>query len=285
MSDEPAILVTGATGRAGGAALRHLRGRVPLRAGARRPPAPEPGVTWTRFAFEDPSSFVPALEGVRAVFLMRPPQMARARDFEPFLDAAEAAGVRHVAVLSVKGAERNPLLPHHRLERAVRARPWQATMIRPSDFMQNIETVLREGIVERDEIAVPAGEGRSAFVDVEDIGEAAARLLTEPALEGRDVTLTGPRAIGFAEVARVVGDARGRPVRYRPVGPLRFLRECRARSEPIGLSGVMTALYTVQRVGLAAEVTPDLGALLRRPPTDFTTYAERTRDRFLTGLA
>lgn len=277
----PIVLVTGATGRVGGAALRHLRGRVPLRAAARRPPAPEPGVEWVRFAFESPETFAPALSGVGAVFLMRPPQMARARDFAPFLDAAEAAGVRHVALLSVKGAERNPLLPHHRLERALRARRWQATMIRPSDFMQNLETVLREGLVERDEIAVPAGRGRSAFVDVEDVGEAVARVLSEPALAGRDATLTGPRALGFEEVARILGEARGRPVRYRPVGPLRFLRESRARGEARGLAAVMAALYTAQRLGLAAEVTPDLTALLGRPPTDLRAYAEHARDRFL----
>ena len=128
------ILVTGATGRVGGALFRALGPRA-------RPAARDPLdlADAVRFDFADASTHGPALDGVTAVFLMRPPAMASAAAFDPFLDAVERAGVRRVAVLSVRGAERTPVLPHHGLERQVMARDLDWTMLRPADFMQNLE--------------------------------------------------------------------------------------------------------------------------------------------------
>ena len=149
------------------------------------------------------------------------------------------------------------------------------TMIRPSDFMQNLETVHVDDIRDRNEISVPAGHGRAAFVDVADIGQVVATVMTEEGHVGRGYSLTGSEALSFTEVAATLSVALGRTITYRPLGVARFLLEQCRRGRPLGLSLVMTLLYTVQRVGGADEVTGDLEALLARRAGTLSEYVVR----------
>src|SRR5205085_11538909 len=95
------------------------------------------------------------------------------------LAAMCAAGVRRVAFLSVRGAESIPLLPHRGIERLIEGAGLAWTHLRPSDFMQNFETVHRADIRDHGQLWAPAGNGRASWVDVRDVAEAVARVLTE----------------------------------------------------------------------------------------------------------
>ena len=149
-------------------------------------------------------------------------------------------------------------------------------MLRPSNFIQNLETVLAPRVRHHDEISVPAGRGRSAFIDVDDIGAATAHVLTTPGHIGAGHDLTGPEALDFAAVAAALTGALGRPIRYHPVNPAAFiLREFRAGS-PVPLPLVMTALYTAQRLGKAEAVTDTLPRLLGRPAGTLQAYVTRS---------
>jgi len=67
-----------------------------------------------RFDLTDPATFGPALRAVRRLVLIRPPAIAGVTPtVNAFLDAAVAAGVEHVVVSSVAGAESNRIVPHH----------------------------------------------------------------------------------------------------------------------------------------------------------------------------
>lgn len=258
----------GASGRVGGALVRALGADVPLRAAGRAP-------GMVLFDLTDPATFEAALDGVRAVFLMRPPQIAKGAAFRPFLDSCVARGIGRMVVLSVKGADTNRFLPHHEMEAEVMRRPFDWTMLRPADFMQNLETVHRDDIRLRDRIAVPAGRGASAFVDVADLGAVAAKVLTEDGHVGQGYSLIGPEALDFAQVAAVMTRVLGRPIRYDPPSIPRFIHQRMAQGDPLGITLVMTVLYTVQRLGRAAEVTADLPRLLGRPPGDLHAYVAR----------
>lgn len=157
-----------------------------------------------KFNVLEPATYADALHGVTSVFLMRPPQISKGSAFGPFLDACEARRITRIAVLSVKGAEKNPVLPHHGMEQEVMRRNFDRTMLRPSDFMQNLETVHQEDIRIRGKISVPAGQGASAFIDFADVGAVAAQVLSEKGHAGAGYTLTGPEALTFSQVARVM---------------------------------------------------------------------------------
>lgn len=267
------ILVTGASGTVGRALAESLANRASVRLALHDPAKAPAGSDAVAFDFTRPTTFIPALDGVEAVFLMRPPQIARVQAFEPFLDAMAMRGIRRVVLLSVKGAERNPLLPHHAIERRLAKSGVPATVLRPSDFLQNFATVHAAAIRASDEIRLPAGRGKSACVDARDVADAAADALLDMRAGNRAHTLTGPTAIGVDTVAAAISEATGRQIRYVPISLARFLAERVRAGAPTPLALVMAAIYTVQRAGLAAEVTDDLPRLLGRPGRDVATFA------------
>lgn len=269
------ILVTGSTGLTGRAVARSLDGRAPLRLALRDPGgAADLAVRAerVRFDFDDPASFGPALSGITSVYLLRPPAMARPAAFEPLLAAMRAAGVRRVAFLSVCGAESIPVLPHRGIERRIEGSGLAWTHLRPSDFMQNFETVHRADIRDRGELWAPAGDGRASWVDVRDVAEAAARVLTEGGHEYRAYALTGPEALGFEDAARLFSAHAGHQVLYRRPSLPRYLWHQHRAGRPAAFALVMAGIYTAQRLGLAAGTTPDLPRLIGRAPGSLERY-------------
>ena len=151
--------------------------------------------------------------------------------------AARRAGVEHVVFLSVLGAERNPLLPHYRIERLLRASGMAYTLLRASYFMQNLTSVHREEIRQRGELFVPAGRGRTSFVDARDVATAGAAALTEPGHLNRAYALTGPAAVDFYHVARLLTEVLSRPVFYRAPSTARYAFTLLRRGLPLRAGG------------------------------------------------
>jgi uncharacterized protein YbjT (DUF2867 family) len=275
--DPRPVLVTGATGTVGRHVVRGLleRGR-PVRAAVRDPSGADlpDGVERVRLVFGDPASYDAAFEGVGGLFLMRPPQIADVRDkILPALAAARSAGVDRVAFLSLQGAGRNRFVPHRRVEDDLREHGPAWTMLRAGFFLQNLIAPHGPDIAERDEVFLPAGAGRTAFVDARDVGEAAAIVLSEPGHENRAYELTGREALTYRQVARALSDVLGREIRYVDPAPWSFWKRMRSRGHPRAQVAVMLALYTSCRLGLAAHVSDDLERLLGRPPRDVATFA------------
>lgn len=278
------VVVTGATGTVGRHVVSSLVQRgVPVRAAARHPPAASDLVEPVRFDFADPTTFAAAFSGARTAFLVRPPALGRVRDLTPALEAAVAAGLRHVVLLSVQGADKIPLLPHAGLERWLRASALGWTFLRPSFFDQNLLTVHADAIRRRGELSMPAGRGRTAFVDAYDVADVAALVLADPSSHvGQAYTLTGSEALTYGEVAGIMTAVCGRTIRYTQPGLVRYLRAAHA---DLGLAPPLIAatsiIYTTARLGLAAGLTPDTGRLLERPPTTMTEFVRRERQHFL----
>jgi uncharacterized protein YbjT (DUF2867 family) len=272
------VLVTGATGTVGRHVVAALADRdVRVRAGLRDPASvPDFLADDARveaFDFDRPETWGPALSGVDGLFLLRPPGVA-AGDVAEFVEAAARVGVARVAYLSALGAERNPLIPHHWIEKRVAATDVDHTMLRASFFAQNLLEVHRADLLERGEVFVPAGDGATSFVDARDVGEAAAVVLTDAGHGGRAYDLTGPEALTYGEVAAVLGDVLGERITYPdpslPAYAARMLR----RGHPPGFVALTCGIYTVARLGLAARVADDLRRLLGREPRDLWAFAE-----------
>jgi uncharacterized protein YbjT (DUF2867 family) len=256
------ILVTGATGNVGAPLVDRLRA-----SGARvRAAGSRPSPDGVRLDFRAPETFGPALAGVRRLFLLRPPAIADVkRTLLPFLDAAASAGVEHVVFLSVAGAGRNKLVPHHAVEAALARSRFTWTVLRPGFFAQNLATAYRADVRDDDRLYVPAGRGRVAFVDTRDVAEVAALALLDPDAHARQAyTLTGPEAISFAEVATILSEALGRPIRYRPASVLGYARHLGRQGLPAGQIAVQTILHVGLRFGQAERVDPTLERLLGR---------------------
>ncbi len=290
------ILITGATGNVGLETLRNLMkrsdaGNRTILAGVRdlATAKQEIDVQPDAFAYMDfacPGSFDAALAGVSRVLLVRPPDLADVDlYFKPFVEAMKRAEVKQVVFLSLQGVENNridgsPVTPHHKIEKLIVEAGLPFTFLRPGFFMQNLSTTHRNEIKDHDIIFVPAGPGKTSFVDVRDVGAAAALVLSSPGTEhlNRGYELTGPEALSYGEVADILTKVLGRKITYRNPSALRFIwQKWQKENTPLGLTLVMVALYTISKLGKAARLSDELERLLKRRPGSFRQFAEDYR--------
>jgi uncharacterized protein YbjT (DUF2867 family) len=274
------ILVTGATGNVGREVVaellragRSVRVAVPARELDAARERWGRAVEVVHFEFEEPTTFATAFDGVDGVFLMRPPHISAVkRIMDPAIRHAAERGGRHVVVLSVLGAGGNPLVPHHAMEKLIKRSGLPYTLLRPSFFMQNLSTQYREDIARRSEIYVPAGRGRTSFVDVRDIAAVVGRVMCQAEHFGHAYTLTGGEAHDYFEVAAILSEVLGRPVRYANPSPRRFRARLREQGTAADFIRVLRGIYLTARLGLAARVTAETELLLGRPPISLERF-------------
>lgn len=284
------LLITGPSGNVGDELVEVLLRRPPergWRVASRHPERLRERVgdaaEVSRFDFFDRATWPGALAGVDTLFLLFPlPGNKAARDaVVPFVEAAQAAGCRHVVYVSVFGADKARFIPHYKVERALMASSMTWTLLRCSFFMQNLHRVISShgtDIVERGELFVPAGRGLTTFIDARDAAEVAALALADPSAHRNVVHhLTGPAALSMDQVAAELTAALGFPVRYTHPSLFRFAARLRRRGVGWDTIGFMAAVYTLTRLRQNQPITDEVRELLGRPP--------RTLEQFLRDSA
>lgn len=286
------MLVTGPTGNVGAEVVRLLRDEgVPFRAAAHDPEKARawhdaPDLPVVRLDYDDRSTWPAVLDGVGPLFLLFPlptPKAVNTR-IVPFVDAAVAAGCSHIVYLSVFGGDSAKVIPHYPVERHIEATGVPYTILRCSYFMQNLcRWVSTHGvdIMDRGELFIPGGRGRITFLDSRDAATVAVDALRHGDRHtDRAYALTGPERLDFAQVARVLTEELGRPVRYtRPSLP-RFWWRLRRRGVGVDTLAFMSVVYGLTRLGRNEPVTDELPALLGRPPRTLRDFAADYRPRF-----
>ena len=283
------VLVTGATGNVGREVVRAARARGLIvraadRDGSRARELLGNEVDVVRLDYRDRSTFACA-DGADALFLMRPPAIADVADtLLPFVDAARRRGVTHVVFLSVAGADKNKLVPHHAVEKHLRkGTGW--TILRPGFFAQNFGDAYRCDIVDDDRVYVPAGRGRVTFVDVRDLAEVAAAAFASPAAHDLHAyTLTGAEAVGFTSAVARLTEVMGRPIRYEAASIVGYMLHLRGRGMPWTQVAVQTLLHAGLRFGQAERVDPTLERLLGHRPRSLEDYFRDHRNLWERGV-
>ena len=118
------ILVSGASGNVGRYVVKYAlaAGQKVKAAGTddKRLAQLFPDAEAVLFDFTKPSTFPSALQDVDRVFIMRPPHLGNPKDLKPFIDALQKQkSIRLVSFLSLMGVEKNPVPPHHKIERYI----------------------------------------------------------------------------------------------------------------------------------------------------------------------
>ena len=274
----PHILVTGATGNVGAEVVGQLRAKGhPVRIGVsdtqRSEGHSDPGISPVQLDFMNPATWQPALESIKKVFLVRPPAISDVKShINPFIDVAKDLSVEHVVLLSLLGAEKITVVPHRGIELHLERSGMPNTFLRASFLMQNLSTTHLKEIRDTSEIAVPAGRGKTSFVDVRAVAAVAVTSLLDEGHEHCAYPLTGSEALNYAEVARILTETLDRPIHYVRPSLLAFARSMRRQGNPSGFILVTAAIYTTARLGMADSVTSDLGRLLGRSPTTMRQF-------------
>ena len=261
------ILVLGASGKTGrriGARLRAL-GRS-ARAGSR---AGEP-----RFAWEDRTTWEPALRGTSAVYVSYQPDLAvpgALETVQSFFAHAADLGVRRLVLLSGRGETEAEAA-----ERALRGSGADWTILRASWFFQNFsESYFLEPLL-AGELALPIESVAEPFVDAEDIADVAVAALTQPGHAGQLYELTGPRALTFEQAVSEIAQAIDRDIRFVSVSPQDFRAGMLQAQVPEEVVALVLYLFETVLDGRNTPLANGVQRALGRPPRDFADYVMRT---------
>ncbi|GAA4561471.1 SDR family oxidoreductase [Planotetraspora kaengkrachanensis] len=275
------ILITGATGNVSGALLRSLPTtddvRVLVRDAAKA--GDVAGAEVVVGDLEQPRTLGPAFEGVDTLWLLTAmgPQAPHASMNAVW--AARRAGVRHIVRMSAVGAGHEAPTRNGRLHALSDAELMASglgwTIIRPHFFMQNLL-----GSVNGDTLFGNLGEGRLGMIDVRDIADFAARVLTEPEMhEGRIYTLTGPAVISLKEAAEQFGTVLGTPIRYHSLSEPEAYQAMLGAGLPDWIAAVNAEYGTAYAGGWGDFTTPDYLDVMGRPARSFADFARNFADR------
>ncbi|WP_243338365.1 NmrA/HSCARG family protein [Anaeromyxobacter soli] len=284
MAEERIVLVTGATGRQGGATLRHLaeRGGFALRAMTRKPEGDAAkavaalGAEVVRGDLDDAASLSRALTGAWGVFAVQNTWEAGVEREEQqgkrLAELARRQGVQHFVYSSVGSAHLATRIPHFdskaRVEESLRSLRFPSHVIlRPVFFMDNL---VSPGFLQGDALVSALSPAtKLQMIASDDIGRFAAQAFAEAEKwSGSETDLAGD-AVTLPEAAEAVSGFVGRKVAYRQI-PMEAVR---ANSEDFALM-----LEWFERVGYSADI-PALEARWGIRPLTLREWASQKRRR------
>ncbi|HUE95262.1 MAG TPA: NAD(P)H-binding protein [Longimicrobiaceae bacterium] len=221
--EQERIIVSGASGQLGGLVVEELLGHGVsadrLILVSRTPEELERyaamGATVRFGDFTQPESLVDAYAGGSRMLLISISTLGeRPRLHGNAIEAAVAAGVRHIAYTSFVDADDNPsplAADHRETEALLRQSGVAWTMLRNQLYMDGL-VGRAAGMVADGRVEVRSGEQGTAYVARADCAAAAAAVLTQPGHENQVYDITGPEVIGTAELARIAAEVAGTPI-------------------------------------------------------------------------
>lgn len=230
------------------------------------------------FDFTDSKTFENALKDVDRVFIMRPPHLGKPDDLKTFIESLKDKGnIKLVSFLSLIGIEHNPIPPHYKIEKYIEKAGLPFCHIRPSFFMQNISGIHAFEIKHFDRIVVPVKAALTSFIDAEDIGEIVAKVLSNTIEhKNKAYSITGPEALNYYEVSKILSEELGRNITYtnpKPSMAKRYWIDIRGLDKTYAT--VMGMLYMMTRMGTAKNVTNTFEEVMGKKPQTFKQFVRK----------
>jgi uncharacterized protein YbjT (DUF2867 family) len=225
-----------------------------------------------------PETLPAALAGVDRAMLNSSADPAMVEVQSNFIAAAAKAGVRHVVKLSGIMPELDSPFRfarmHGEIEKRLEASGMAFTHLRAGEFMpsyfRQVPMILAKGA-----LFLPMENQRIASIDIGDLAEIAALVLTNPGHEGKIYPLTGPEALTMTEVAERLSAATGKTIKYINVPPEDVRKAQLAAGVPPYIADALAELFAERRKGKESQVWPIAQTLLGRRPTSFAEFAAR----------
>lgn len=266
------ILVLGASGNVGRPLVQALLLKGERVKAASRDGKPVAGAEAVVFDHARPETYAAAFQGVDRAYVMLPTGYVNVKEL--LLPVIQAAAERHVKVVlqSVFGVDADDSIPYRQVEIALERSGTPFVILRPNWFSDNFHTFWKAGI-DHGQIALPAGEGQSSFIDVRDIAQSAVAALTTNRFDGQAFNLTGPEALGYGQAARVLSETIGKPLTYTPIDDQAFVATLTNVGVPGDYASFLASIFYPVREGWTAAVTDHVQALTGEAPRTLATYA------------
>src|ERR1700692_3656126 len=213
------ILVIGGTGHVGSEVVKELQKRkADVRILIRKEETPAPaGVQVMVGDLIDPVSVQKALHGADKLYLLNAVSPDERPQGRIAYDLARKLKLKHIVYHSVFRVEHFKDVPHFAsklaIESALREFEVPFTIIRPNCFIQN-DATLKDALMKAGIYPAPLGNIGISVVDIRDIAEATAIVLTSDEHAGKTYNLNGPEALSGPKAASIWSKLLGKEIRY-----------------------------------------------------------------------
>jgi NAD(P)H dehydrogenase (quinone) len=294
------IIVTGASGAFGRAAAESLLEKCPAedlvflsRTTETLADFAERGASVRRADFDDPASLLPAMEGGERMLLISTTRVgSRVEQHTAAVEAARAAGVKHVVYTSILGcgAPGNPSVEqfdHLATEQMIEASGLAYTHLRNSLYAEAVATAMAIPALAAGHKPENAGRGRVPIVSRDDCVAIAVGVLTQDGHENTAYNVTGPELWALPDAMALVSEMAGKPIVIEEVddeGMYAYfdsLDVARTASDvipdgpiPWASEGMVTFGQSI-REGFMDVVSVDVERITGRPPRTLRSVLEQ----------
>ena len=276
------ILVTGAAGKTGLAILKALSGkdlqtRALVHDAKQETSAKAAGaLEIVRGDLLDSSAIRHALEGIEAVYLICP--NVHSQEFEigqKIVSLTKAAGVQRLVYHSVLYPQIEAM-PHHwqklRVEEELIRSGLDFSILQPASYMQNLlpywSKIIKEGVYR-----IPYSVNANfSPVHLEDVAEAASRVLTEAGHSAAIYQLAGPEILNSAQMADLIGKHLGRQIKAEAQSIGEWEQEARDRKMGEYQREALHKMFIYYDAHGLVGNPGQLQQLLQRPPKRFSDF-------------
>lgn len=273
------ILITGASGNVGSAVLNALTAKgQPVRAlyrsaedVSRAPRKVETAVA----DFANKTALRQAMQGISKVFLVCSP-MPQLVDLESnVVDVSREAGIEHLVQNSAMGAGvLRTSFPswHYQVEQKIKDSGVPFTILRPNTFMQNVVQYFAPTIRTQNAFYACMNNSRVSLIDVRDIAEVVATVLSTSGHERQVYELNGPEALTYTEVASRISRVIGRNVKYINLTAEQLTDAMVAAGLPKWQADALVELQSYYTSGHGGETDNVVQGLIGRTPIGFDEF-------------
>ena len=282
------ILVTGATGHFGKAAIEFLLKKgVPatsiaalVRDEAKATTLKTQGIELRKGDYDDYTSLVKAFTGVDKLLLVSSSDIDNRRVQQTnAVKAATEAGVKHILYTSFVRIDESDASPiafvaqtHILTENLIHESGIPYTILRNNLYMDFVPVFIGEKVLETG-VYWPAGNTPGAYALREEMAEAAANVLTGSGHENKTYNISNTSAWTFQQVADTISNASGKSIGYISPSQEEYKAVLTQAGIPAHFIAMFAGFAEAIRLGeFDSAAGTDLEKLLGRKPTSLESY-------------
>ena len=291
---KPTILVLGSTGQLGQIIADSLRDNhvISLTVTSRKqeelPKLKEKYGNATYLDLDDPRTFDHTLKGIERLFLLTGYTVDMLVQSKAMIDAATKAGVKHIVHLGVSSPKADCYDPHfawhQMIEVYIKASGLSYTFLHPNCFMQNL--IGFYGVVKNGKVRFYANDKKLGWVALEDVGEAAAKILIEgpDKHHGKDYWFS-TESLNTKEISQILSEITGQTFFDDSQSPEMFMKDFGGGKTSIDpyFFGVEESFKQIVdgRMAYISDVRDDLPTLIGRKGMTLREWAKLHKNEFL----